>query len=285
MGLESAIIWPRTQMVWGILNGFGNICHAGRIQSEVRHRRPERLVAVGANWVCLKMLAKPHCSQWFCWSLSLWKIAISLGRLTQHFQTNPTFSQRCDSNHGPPSAVLSRCWLRCDQLSGFLASHSANKIDIYQTLPPVTPNTTRRWTSCFCEPGLSGAKLSAPTICRTDSSHRILERESLQLMLTFTTYQHITTVSSYHNIRHKKPIITTISDSGLDQQSYNLQWHSKVQAVMSGASALADAPRRKSPQLKISPLSAWRGKGDWTNIDITWYNQYTTGINRDTVRD
>ena len=31
----------------------------------------------------------PHCTQWFCWSLSLWKMAISLGRLTQHFQTNP----------------------------------------------------------------------------------------------------------------------------------------------------------------------------------------------------
>ena len=28
-------------------------------------------------------------TQWFCWSLSLWKMAISLGRLTQHFQTNP----------------------------------------------------------------------------------------------------------------------------------------------------------------------------------------------------
>jgi hypothetical protein len=27
--------------------------------------------------------------QWFSWSLSLWKMAISLGRLTQHFQTNP----------------------------------------------------------------------------------------------------------------------------------------------------------------------------------------------------
>ena len=31
----------------------------------------------------------PHCTQWFCWSLSLWKMAISLGILTQHFQTNP----------------------------------------------------------------------------------------------------------------------------------------------------------------------------------------------------
>ena len=28
-------------------------------------------------------------TQWFCWSLSLWKMAISLGILTQHFQTNP----------------------------------------------------------------------------------------------------------------------------------------------------------------------------------------------------
>ena len=40
------------------------------------------------RWVCLKMLCTPF-SQWFCWSLSLWKMAISLGRLTQHFQTNP----------------------------------------------------------------------------------------------------------------------------------------------------------------------------------------------------
>ena len=31
----------------------------------------------------------PRKTQWFSWSLSLWKIAISLGILTQHFQTNP----------------------------------------------------------------------------------------------------------------------------------------------------------------------------------------------------
>ena len=90
---------------------------AGRIQSEVRHRRPERLVAV------------------------------------------QTFSQRCDSNNGPPSAVPWRCWLCCDQLSGFLASDSVvNKIDLYQTLPP----KTRRRISCFCEPGLSGAHCLLP---------------------------------------------------------------------------------------------------------------------------
>ena len=33
----------------------------------------------------------PHCTQWFCWSLSLWKMAISLGILTQHVQTNPYY--------------------------------------------------------------------------------------------------------------------------------------------------------------------------------------------------
>ena len=38
-------------------------------------------------WVCLKIVY-PY-TQWFCWSLSLWKMAISLGILTQHFQTNP----------------------------------------------------------------------------------------------------------------------------------------------------------------------------------------------------
>ena len=39
----------------------------------------------GCVWKC----CVPHCTQWFCWSLSLWKMAISLGILTQHFQTNP----------------------------------------------------------------------------------------------------------------------------------------------------------------------------------------------------
>ena len=39
----------------------------------------------GFVWKC----CVPHCTQWFCWSLSLWKMAISLGILTQHFQTNP----------------------------------------------------------------------------------------------------------------------------------------------------------------------------------------------------
>ena len=35
----------------------------------------------------------PHCTQWFSWSLSLWKMAISLRILTQHFQTNPNINQ------------------------------------------------------------------------------------------------------------------------------------------------------------------------------------------------
>ena len=43
-------------------------------------------------WVCLKMSCTPI-TQWFCWSLSLWKMAISLGRLTQHFQL-PTHLSR-----------------------------------------------------------------------------------------------------------------------------------------------------------------------------------------------
>ena len=53
----------------------------------------------GPSWVCLKMLAKPHCTQWFCWSLSLWKMAISLG-------IYPTFSDK-------PS-----CWIPVPQFRG-----------------------------------------------------------------------------------------------------------------------------------------------------------------------
>ena len=37
--------------------------------------------------MCLKIVYPQ--TQWFCWSLSLWKMAVSLGILTQHFQTNP----------------------------------------------------------------------------------------------------------------------------------------------------------------------------------------------------
>ena len=39
----------------------------------------------GCVWKC-RVPLKPV---WFCWWLSLWKMAISLGILTQHFQTNP----------------------------------------------------------------------------------------------------------------------------------------------------------------------------------------------------
>ena len=41
------------------------------------------------NYMGLSENSVPHCTQSFCWSLSLWKMAISLGILTQHFQTNP----------------------------------------------------------------------------------------------------------------------------------------------------------------------------------------------------
>ena len=46
-------------------------------------------------WVCLKMLAKPRKTQWFCWSdIPFWKMAISLGRLTQHFQVQTHLTER-----------------------------------------------------------------------------------------------------------------------------------------------------------------------------------------------
>ena len=43
---------------------------------------------VTSIWMCLKMLCTRLYPVWFCWSLSLWKMAISLGILTQDFQTN-----------------------------------------------------------------------------------------------------------------------------------------------------------------------------------------------------
>ena len=43
------------------------------------------VMGYGCVWKC----CVPLFTQWFCWSLSLWKMAISLGILTQHFQTNP----------------------------------------------------------------------------------------------------------------------------------------------------------------------------------------------------
>ena len=44
------------------------------------------------NHLGLSENSVPHCTQWFCWSLSLWKMAISLGRLTQHFQVQTQIS-------------------------------------------------------------------------------------------------------------------------------------------------------------------------------------------------
>ena len=63
---------------------------------------PRNKTPFGYVWKC----CVPHCTQWFCWSLSLWKMAISLGitphcthyptsvpypmdNYTQHFQTKP----------------------------------------------------------------------------------------------------------------------------------------------------------------------------------------------------
>ena len=39
----------------------------------------------GCVWKC----CVPHCTQWFCWSLSLWKMASYHWEYTQYFQTNP----------------------------------------------------------------------------------------------------------------------------------------------------------------------------------------------------
>ena len=54
---------------------------------------------VGIPGGCVWKCRVPHCTQWFCWSLSLWKMAISLGILTQHFQTHPSF--HWDNDHEP----------------------------------------------------------------------------------------------------------------------------------------------------------------------------------------
>ena len=53
----------------------------------------------GFVWKC----CVPHCTQWFCWSLSLWKMAISLG-------IYPTFSDKPISID-----VLASLW--CDMAS------------------------------------------------------------------------------------------------------------------------------------------------------------------------
>ena len=38
---------------------------------------------------CVWKWLVPHCTQWFCWSLSLWKMASYHWEYTQHFQTHP----------------------------------------------------------------------------------------------------------------------------------------------------------------------------------------------------
>ena len=53
-------------------------------------------------WVCLKMLAKPHCTQWFCWSDNPYEKWLAIiGKI------NPTFSDKpicglVGSAHGFP---------------------------------------------------------------------------------------------------------------------------------------------------------------------------------------
>ena len=55
-------------------------------------RHPWHIINCYFSYMGVSENSVPHCTQWFCWSLSLWKMAISLGILTQHFQTNPYFS-------------------------------------------------------------------------------------------------------------------------------------------------------------------------------------------------
>ena len=55
------------------------------LQIKIAHLDTWTLEQYGCVWKWLV----PLCTQWFCWSLSLWKMEISLGILTQHFQTNP----------------------------------------------------------------------------------------------------------------------------------------------------------------------------------------------------
>ena len=61
-------------------------------------------------WVCLKMNSVPLNPVWFCWSFSLWKMAISLGILTQHFQTNPSVDI-CDIGILPSNQALALFFL------------------------------------------------------------------------------------------------------------------------------------------------------------------------------
>ena len=69
---------------------------------------------LGLSDVGLSENSVPHCTQWFSWSLSLWKMAISLGIWTQHFQTNPCLS---GFSH-IPHFFASRGDSTCCQLSG-----------------------------------------------------------------------------------------------------------------------------------------------------------------------
>ena len=56
--------------------------------NQSRHR-----ISKGSNWVCLKMLCTPLYPMVLLILIPM-KMAISLGRLTQHFQTNPIGKQR-----------------------------------------------------------------------------------------------------------------------------------------------------------------------------------------------
>ena len=94
----------------------------------------------------------PHCTQWFCWSLSLWKMAISLGRLTQHFQTNP---HQNDWNHGRAERknhfLLPGPWVACRQRAQGLQPGSCDReicwIFMDFLLFPELQNGTSQWST------------------------------------------------------------------------------------------------------------------------------------------
>ena len=61
-----------------------------------RHSANILKLLVGYQYMCVsENRLVPLNPVWFCWSLSLWKMAISLGILTQHFQTNPYHYMYC----------------------------------------------------------------------------------------------------------------------------------------------------------------------------------------------
>ena len=57
---------------------------------------PNFTTTIGCVWKC----RVPHCTQWFCWSLSLWKIGYFIGNINPTFSDKPNHQQtekRCAS--------------------------------------------------------------------------------------------------------------------------------------------------------------------------------------------